>query len=302
MTRREFAMATVWGAGVGLRVASAAQRVRITDSPGEKLSFRYGDRPLFEYRYTRAAPKTYVHPLHAPDGRALTLDSPPDHVHHRGVMLAWSDVKTFDFWGETNPGPPHGPIAHQRFESRRRDSVTAVNHWIGKGEVLVIERQTVRAPAPDAHFTWLEWESELRAPAGPLTLSAKDHPYDGMGIRFVHGMDKGNVLNSHGTATIAGANGENAAWCAYSGPLDGRPAGAAIFDHPENPRHPAPFFVMNDPFGYLSAAPTFREPFVLGDGERLRLRYAVVTFNGAPDRPALDSLYQRWSKQEWNRS
>ncbi len=297
MTRRCF-VAACGGTGFSLLWASAAPKVQITDLPGEKLTFRYGARPLFEYRYAAAAPKTYVHPLYAPNGKPLTLDSPEDHVHHRGVMLAWSDVKGFDFWGETNPGPPHGPIAHQRFESRRQNSVTGINHWIGKGEVLVVERQTIRAPEPDEAHTWLEWESELRAPAGDLMLSAKDHPYDGLGIRFVHSMDNGKVLNSNGTAEIAKANGENARWCAYSGPFEAGVAGVAIFDHPANPRHPAPFFVMKQPFGYLSAAPTFREPFTVSAGQSLRLRYAVVSYMGESNGPALDSLYQRWSARK----
>jgi putative ABC transport system permease protein len=37
-----------------------------------------------------------------------------DHVHHRGLMVAWSAVNGYDFWGEVNPAP-HGQIVHQRF-------------------------------------------------------------------------------------------------------------------------------------------------------------------------------------------
>jgi hypothetical protein len=82
----------------------------------------------------------------------------------------------------------------------------------------------------------------------------------------------------------------------------GGTAGIAIFDHPSNPRHPSPFFVMNTPFGYMSAAPTFRDPFSLRPGEVLRLRYAVVSYLGGANRTAIEPLFERWSKQPWNRS
>jgi hypothetical protein len=280
---------------------SASDRVRIVHSRGEKVAFFHGKRLLFEYRYAAVRPKPYVHPFCAPDGAPLTLDGPKDHVHHRGVMLAWSDVRGFDFWGEDNPGPPHGKIVHQRFDVLRDRPVaelSAVNHWTGDGVVFVVERRTIRAPVPSSDITWLEWESELTAADGPVTLSAKGHPYDGLGIRFVAGMDGGRVLNANGSTEIAKANGEPAAWCAYLGA-----AGAvAVFDHFSNPRHPSPFFVMNQPFGYLSAAPTFREPFELRAGEVLRLRYAVLGFLGAPDRLSLDRLCQSWSKRPWRKS
>lgn len=137
----------------------------------------------------------------------------------------------------------------------------------------------------------LEWDSELTAREQAVTLSAAKHPYDGLGIRFVPGMDKGNVLNAKGTAEIERANGEEAIWCAYYGGS----YGSAIFDHPSNPRRPTPFFVMNQPFGDLSAAPTFREPFRLNSGESLRLRYAVISYLGAPERDRLDRLYKKWT-------
>ena len=32
--------------------------------------------------------------------------------------------------------------------------------------------------------------------------------------------------------------GKRSRWVAYHGPIDGQEVGVAIFDHPENPRHP----------------------------------------------------------------
>jgi hypothetical protein len=270
--------------------------IEAVEGPGEKVSFRRGIRLLWEYRFSAALPKPYVHPLCAPDGRAVTLDSPPDHVHHRGLMLAWSDVNGFDFWGEVNPGR-HGRIVQRGRPVLRRKgppAVMALNHWVAEGRLLLAERRSLRAIAPAPEAVWVEWESELRAAAEPVTLSAAGHVYNGLGIRFGREMDGGRVLNARGTTQIQQADGEPSEWCAYWGGAPEAVYGVAIFDHPENPRYPTPFFVMRAPFGYLSAAPTYREPFRLRPGEALRLRWAVAVFAGPPEAARLEGWRRGW--------
>ena len=281
--------------------AGAALAYDATDQPGEKITVSHDRRLLLEYRYSTSRPKPYVHPLCLPDGRPVTLDSPVDHVHHRGLMIAWSKLNGIDFWGEVNPGP-HGQIVHRRFE--RRDTkppviIVAINHWVADGKLLVEERRTLRVPAPPPEGVWLEWTSELRAAGAPVSVSAEGHPYNGLGIRFVHSMDGGKVLNAAGTVTIEKANGEPAAWCTYSGALEpSGTGGVAIFDHPSNPRHPSPFFVMNRPFGYLSAAPTFRKPIPLAAGESLRLRWGVLSYLGEPQPDGLRRVFDRFARSK----
>ncbi len=287
LTRRTFLAAAT--------PAMAAQRkhLRLVHTEQEKIVAYYGDQPLLEHRYSRARPKTYVHPLYLPDGRPVSVDSPPDHVHLQGLMLAWSGVNGVDFWGEVNPAR-HGQIVHQRFERIREKTpleIVSVQNWLAEGKLLLVERRTLRVPVPRAEGVWLEWISELTASEQPVTLSAERHPYNGLGIRFLPSMEGGSVLNANGVDTIAKANGDRAKWCAYYGALDdGSMAGVAIFDHPANPRYPTPFFVMNKRYGYLSAAPTFQEPFHLRQGETLKLRWGVLSFLGKPDGAKLNRI------------
>ncbi|MEK7404038.1 MAG: PmoA family protein [Acidobacteriota bacterium] len=278
------------------------QAVRLLDAKGESVSFLYGDQPLFDYRYSPARPKTYVHPLYAPNGLPLTLDGTADHIHHRGLMLAWTNVNGYDFWGETDPGVK-GRIVHQSFEKFGEAELVAINHWIGAGETLLLERRSLQARAPTREFLRLEWESELRTAGRPVKLQADhaDRPvkaeYNGLGMRFVYSMNRGSALNSNGTAGTAKVNGERARWCAFHGPLEvGSFGGAAIFDHPNNPRHPTPFYAAaGKTFSYLSAAPTWHESFRIEAGAPLRLRYAVITFTGEASPEMLERLYRDWT-------
>lgn len=264
----------------------------------EKLAFAFGGAPRFEYRYAANLPKPYVHPLYAPEGSVLTLDSPPDHKHHRALMFGWSDVNGADFWGEPDSTPgPHGLTVHQKFEKVREKSgeLKELNHWVAGGRILLIERRTLRALPPGADTLALDWESELKPAGSEIALKAHKLGFDGLGIRFVRKMDGGTVLNSAGAGSVEEANGQAARWCAYCGELEkGGPGGVAIFDHPFNPRHPNPFFVMKKKFGYLSAAPTFHDPLLVQPGKPLRLRYRVLAFSGTPGKARLDSLYESW--------
>ncbi len=291
-SRRDFLVA----AGAAAAGVSAAEpRLRLADSKGEKVAVLYGGTTLLEYRYSASRPKTYVHPLCLPDGRAITLDGPKDHVHHRGLMVAWSEVNGIDFWGEINPAR-HGEIVHQKFE-RLRDGaeaqIAAVNLWKAEGKALLAERRTITVSPPAAGSLWVEWITELRAVTEPVKLAAGKHVYNGLGIRVTPEMDGGRVLNSKGTATIEKANGEAANWCAYYG----AGAGVAMFDHPANPRHPNAFFVMNKAFGYMSAAPTYQEAFDLAVNESIRFRWGVLAFSGEPVADTLHQHFQAWSKK-----
>jgi hypothetical protein len=213
-------------------------------------------------------------------------------------MVAWSAVDGFDFWGETNPAP-HGQILHRSFQNGVQNQsveIVALNDWVAEGRVRLAERRTIRVRPPLAEGIWLEWVSELTAPQG-ASLQTGGHVYDGLGIRFIPNMDGGDVLNQCGTTSIENANGEPTRWCTYFGPLASSAAfgGVALFDHPSNPRHPSPFFVMNKPFGYLSAAPTFRGGFEMRAGEKLTFRWGVLSYLGKPEAATLNRLFQKWS-------
>jgi hypothetical protein len=304
MTRREVLATSAAGLAAGARPASASERFTLEDTRGEKVTFLSGaGKALFEYRYSKGAPKPYVHPLCAPDGAAVTLDSPSDHIHHRGLMIGWGSVNGLDFWGEPKSTKgPHGFIVHQKFEKLRKGDgeLVAINHWMGDGKIFLVERRRIRAVAADPSLTMLEWSTELRtAEAGDMVLTAAKAGYDGLGLRVVRSMDFGDALNSEGSQTIEKANGQGARWCSYYGGMqDGGKAGVAMFDHPSNPRYPTPYYVMKDKFGYMTAAPTFRDPMKVTAGTPLRLCYRVAAFRGEPDRAKLDAASAGWAKEK----
>jgi hypothetical protein len=53
--------------------------------------------------------------------------------------------------------------------------------------------------------------------------------------------------------------GTRADWCDYYGPVEGKTVGVAIFDHPQNPRHPTWWHVRD--YGLFAANPFGRHDF-----------------------------------------
>lgn len=249
---------------------------------------------LLEYRYGRDKPKSYIHPLCLADGRPITLDSPADHVHHRGLMAAWSEVNGIDFWGEVNPGR-HGQIEHQRFErlgGGREAETVAINHWVAEEAAAGGAADGAGSAAAEGGRV-AGLDDGVEGGFGGGEAGGGEHVYNGLGVRVIPAMDGGGVLNANGTRRIEQANGEAARWCAYHG----AGAGVGMFDHPGNPRHPNAFFVMNKAFGYLSATPTYREAFELAGGQSIRFRWGVLAFSGAPEAGVLGARFEAWEKE-----
>jgi hypothetical protein len=100
------------------------------------------------------------------------------------------------------------------------------------------------------------------------------------------------------------ANRRPAQWAAFTGTIDDRRAGIAMFDHPSNPRHPTPwYFVLrpgkgnaaNSPFWYFNAAFLNHEPFELVPARPLTLRYLVRVDNQPPSSADLDAEFRAFA-------
>src|SRR5262249_53884644 len=122
---------------------------------------------------------------------------------------------------------------------------------------------------------------------------------------------KKDVIEGMGTLTNdAGKTGEKdiwgypAHWCDYSGPLDGKTAGIAVFDSPRNP--PAAWHARG--YGLLAANPFGRNaagfPSQKGKtdlvriekGKELNLQYAIYAHAGDAKTGKVAEVYEAFQK------
>jgi hypothetical protein len=116
---------------------------------------------------------------------------------------------------------------------------------------------------------------------------------------------KGKLVNADGKSGMKECWGQFSNWCDYSGPIEGKVAGIAIFDHPKNPVpacwHSRDYGLMAaNPFGRTgSGFPAVRgrtDLFQIPKGEHLKLRYGILIHPGDAKEGKVADFYQKFVK------
>lgn len=250
----------------------------MTGSPG----------PTWRY-VTDQAPKPYVHPLVSPGGRTLSRVSPPDHLWHRALWFAIKFVDGDNFWEED---PPFG---------RQREVAPGRLEWVRpSGEIALVEERDVAPVALGDDAFALDWTSAITAPSGALLDRTPYTTWGGYGGLTLRGADDWadtRLLLADGSEHTR-PEGVPSPWCDLSGP----DAGVTFLDHPDNPRHPVPWYGASRSWVYgegwsnfVNAAFLFHEPLTLGAGDTLRFAYRVVVHDGAWDFDRAQRAWDDWA-------
>ena len=263
--------------------------------------------PILRYRYAGLPPtpsKPYVKEFYSPAGVNVLRDMVPDHLHHHGLMFAVQadDVNT---WPESQGS---GSQVHRDLTGLKTDALAGLRRatWTqlldwrlpGSDRTALTEQRTIevyRGSHLDAAL--LTWESCLSAPGGKPPVTLRGSEYYGLGVRFVQSMDKnGEHFNADGKVGVEGTNGARSDWCAYTAEADGHPVTVALFDHPNNPRHPATWYTLTKGFAYVSATLNLKnEPLTLAPSQPVVLRYGVAIWDGRAQPEVIKALYRKWT-------
>ncbi len=281
---------------------------------GNAVSINAGSQLLLRYPYRNVPFKPCVSQLFSPAGINILRDAPADHLHHHALMFAVK-VDGVNFWEET---PTAGKQLHKSFTDVKTDTKTDVVNdkrfemrhasftehidWTSPNqELLLKERRTIDVrQGTDLGATLLTWQSKFELPNEKESATITGSHYHGLGMRFIKSMDSaGRHLNPDGKPGTVFRGNERllrSTWCAYTANADGKPVTVAMFDHPQNPRHPATFFTMTKPFAYLSVTLNLhKEPLKVVSGKPLVLRYALAVWDGKVENDRIEKLYRLWT-------
>lgn len=285
------------------RTSGAAGPWRWEKVEGSSLALVGPAGPLWQFRYAPDLDHAYFHPLRTTEGQILTWDRPPDHIWHHGLWFSWKYINEVNYWEvDAKTGHPAGrtswsnvrATARKDFEARI-DMDLAYSPGGESAPVLTEKRTIVVSPPDSAGVYCLDWTGVFKA-AGEVVLERTPLPgepggqvsggYAGLSLRLAEGLSDRQVMTSDGPV-VAWTNdryrGRHAA-LDYSGLVDGRPAGIAIIDHPENPRSPTPWYVISSTaFSWFTPALLCYGPLTLHAGDSLVLRYRVLVHPGRFD-------------------
>ena len=244
----------------------------------------------------------YFHPVQTPKGVLVTEVAPLDHLHHRGIFLAWVEMHgkhDADFWGWGE----HAPTKDRRIVNRTVSEplsnpsgggFKAENEWLaGTNVVLTEQLRTVARTEGPANVIDLVYSLTAK---DDLTLSR--WAFSGFCVR----VRKDGKLEADGPEgpvqlpnpkhTEPATDWPAAPWYAYTIALpDGDTVGAAVIDHPQNPPslwHNHRDIRMLNPCIVAPAAVTIKA------GTPLILRYRVLIYDGPTPRPLLSKLAKEW--------
>jgi hypothetical protein len=230
--------------------------------------------------------KPFLHPIVAPNGRVLTRVSPADHPWQRALWFAIKYVNGENFWEEP-AGEPFGDqvvAPDGRVEWRRPN-----------GEVVIDEQRTITT---DDHV--IDWTTSL-TPRVDVVLDRTPYTtwggYGGLTLRGAADWADTRLLLDDGSVHRR-PEGIASRWC----DLSSDDAGLLLLDHPDNVRHPVPWYgaTRSRVYGegwsnYLNAAFLWDAPMDLAAGDTLTLRYRVVAHDGGWDVARCDDEWKRWT-------
>jgi len=280
------------------------------------------DGDLFTRVHLEGQPQPVCWPVRAAGGTHVTRDHPltvdeellegeaKDHPHHRSVWFAHGDVNGVDFWHAI---PGKGRIeVDEIVQGGGPDALAFTTRWLDTAQeppALVCTGRRIYSFGGDRDGRrWIDLDITITASETALTFG--DTKEGTMGVR-VHpalrlrgAVAKGSILNSAGVRD-GEAWGKRAAWVDYRGRIGDEVLGVALFDHPDNPRHPTWWHARD--YGLLAANPFGRSAFEKAEpgagtcelprGESLRFRYRLLVHPDAPSHAALEELWGAWARR-----
>jgi len=295
---------------------SGVQITRLED----RLRVEINGQLFTEYVF-KNTPRPYCYPLLGPDNLAMSRDWPMkntpgedhDHPHHRSLWYAHGAMNGQDFWSEQKA---FGKTVHDDFlevkSGQDAGVIKARNKWVAAdGTVVCTDERTLRFYNPGrANERVVDFDITLFASNGDLTLG--DTKEGTMAVRLAETMrlklkgkeGKGHIVNSNGVRD-GQTWGKRADWCDYYGPVEGKTVGIAIFDHPQNPRHPTWWHVRD--YGLFAANPFGQHDFeslpnkAAGDlkvpaGESVTFRYRFYFHEGDEQQGNVAGKYKQYAK------
>jgi hypothetical protein len=288
---------------------------------GDVLDVEIDGHPFTSYLQADLA-KPILYPVLGPHDIPMTRNWPmkkgvpgeaTDHPHQKSIWFTHGSVNGVDFWTENRKS---GRIVQT--ELLRADGgkdaavIETANEWRDSaGKVLLSDKRLLRFSLASG-VRAIDYRIELIASHGKVVFG--DTKEGGMGIRTRTELQlkggskevpaKGHSLNSEGVRDGA-VWGKRANWIDYWAEIDGHTVGVAIFDHPDNPRHPTWWHARD--YGLISANPFGIHDFEPGqqdhagdieipEGKSIVLRYRFLFHEGDAEKASIANLYEEYSK------
>jgi hypothetical protein len=263
-----------------------------------ELEITFRGKRLLLYSFATNQFKPYVKELYTLAGQNVLRDSPPDHLHHHGLMYAIR-VNDINFWEEVGePGHERSMRLTVCENASSKASFTQIVEWTpNKSNIpLLYETRTISVSVnPARNEVALDWRGSFQVGAAAVRLTGS--AYNGLGLRLPDGFDHVALhQNSADLPYTAEAKWDvtPARWSAVTGQASNSAATIALFETPAN-KGETRFFTMLNPFAYLSVTQNLENhPLNYSPGEKFSIHYLLTLYPEQKSPDFLDERYHEW--------
>ena len=302
------------------RAADSKDGVKITRLE-DRLRIEINGELFSEYHFKDVS-RPFLYPVIGPDGLPMTRDWPMkeanneehDHKHHRSLWFEHGEMNGVDFWSEE---PKAGRTVHEEFteikSGRDEGVIRSKDKYVAPdGKMVCTDDRTIRIYNRPAERLF-DYEVTVHASNGDLVFGDTKEGMMSMRLnetmrlapnKFNKGKPTGHIVNSEGVRDEA-TWGKRANWVDYYGPVRGKTVGVAIFDHPQNPRHPTWWHVRDyglfgaNPFGLhdFEKKPVGAGNFTVPARKSVTFRYRFYIHPGDEKEAKVAQRYAEYAKQ-----
>ncbi len=263
------------------------------DEDARTASFLIGGELFTRYNFSHDFARPNAYPVLGPGGLELTEYAQTDHPHHKSMYVALGEVNGHDNWSEMEG---HAYTRCQEVEVLAEGPVfaqiLAINDWVSNKEEKFMEEWTIITVynMPE-HGRLMDWD--ITFVASECGIHIGDTKESGtLSVRMNTPLHEkngtGRIVNAYGALTEAENWGKPAPWVDYSGELEGRKVGLAIFDSPYNLRHPTTWHVRSYGlftancwgYSYFTGDQSQRGDYTMPQGDSLNFVYRVYVHGG----------------------
>jgi len=282
----------------------------------EEIAVNIDGKPFTVFHYGTDANKPYLAPLRSASGKIVTRQFPMklvsgesrDHLHHRGLWFSYDDVNHVKFWENDPSYKNRGPIGvivvrHAEWQDGEHSgTLKASMDWNGPDGKTLLREDRDMVFYSDPKLRTIDFIITLTAmqdvtfgdtKEGAFAIRLADNFTERRGVK---------IVNAEGQTGMLNVWGKRSNWVDYSADVDGEQIGVAIFDNPQNPRHP-PYWHARDyglfalnPFGPNGYDPNMPEShWKLPVGQKLVFRWRVVIHPGDVTTGHVADLYEAYA-------
>jgi hypothetical protein len=291
-----------------------------------QVEISMGGRSFTTFYFDPKVAKPYLFPLRSAQGTVLTRGFPMltdiagedhDEPHQRAMYFAHGSINGFDFWGEAAfpKWSDHSSQTFGRTVFRKLDQMVggpgsgklqATFDLVKADGTKIAEEIQAYTFSGDENSRTIDCVFTIRASEGPVEFG--DTKEGTFAIRVVKALDSppGHMVNSNGGAGEKAIWGKRADWVDYYGRVAGEDVGIAIFDHPQNFRHPTYWHARGyglfaaNPFGLREFTRDRRQNggYSIPAGGSLIFRYRVLIHHGDYRDAQVADAYKRYTTEK----